>query len=345
MAVLDEYGEVDYDFEIDRIVSRIREVKASKILIQLPDGLKRYALYIQREIESRVDHDLEITFSGSSAWGACLLDDVEAEAEGYDLLIHIGHVEYSYYRPRYRTLFIPAYYLREVSVEALDEAVKLLRSRGADNIAVYSTIQHAKQIKKVALYLSKFFNIVNSTQIGEDPAKVSLVGCDYMKPYSIRDKVDAYVFVSGGVFHPLGLGLTVPFKPVIKIDPYENRSQDLTGFIEKKIRARLYKILEAREARRWALIDGVKGQNRVWFRNYLKKLIRSKGGSYVEYVSHIIDRNLILNIDSSEIDAFVILACPRIPTDDLEDYHKPVLTPAEARMALTGMHNKYSFPW
>jgi diphthamide biosynthesis enzyme Dph1/Dph2-like protein len=181
-------------------------------------------------------------------------------------LVHIGHIEYSYYKPRFKTLFIPAYYLRDISSRAIEQAIEILKSRGARKIALYSTIQHARNVEKVAQYLSKEFHITNMSAISSDPKNIALVGCDYMKPYSIRDHVDAYVFIAGGLFHPLGLGYTIPFKPLIKIDPYEDRAQDLTDLIESKIKKRLYKMYEATEASNWALIDGVKGQNRIWFR-------------------------------------------------------------------------------
>ncbi len=329
---------VGYDLEIDRVVEEVRRISAKRILIQLPDGLKPLIPYIDGELRKRLG-SVEVVFSASPSWGACVLDDVEAIQGGFDLLVHVGHIEYPFYKPGFRTLFIPGYSLLEISEEVVGQAIEILRGRGVRRVALFSTIQHSKQVPRVAGILSKHFEV---TIHSGGPA---IVGCDYSKPYSIRGRVDAYVVISGGVFHALGLGLAVPGKPLIKIDPYEGRAKDLTQEVEKILRKRLYMVQRAFDARTWVLIDGVKGQNRSWYRGYLRGLIEKRGGRAIEVIASTINRDTLLNIDRSEIDAYVILACPRIPTDDLDDFHKPVLTPAEARMALTGRLEGYTLPW
>jgi 2-(3-amino-3-carboxypropyl)histidine synthase len=331
-------SEIGYDLEIDRIVEEVRRISAKRILIQLPDGLKPLIPYIDGELRKRLG-GVEIVFSASPSWGACVLDDVEALQGGFDLLVHIGHVEYLFYKPGFRTLFIPAYSLLEVSEEIVNQAIEILRGRGVKRIALFSTIQHAKQVPRVAEILSKHFEVlIHSGGPG-------IVGCDYSKPYSVRSVVDAYVVISGGVFHALGLGLAIPGKPLVKIDPYEGRAVDLTQEVEKILRKRLYMIQKAMDAKTWVLIDGIKGQGRPWYRGYLRSLIEKRGGRAIEIIASVITRETLLNMDRQEIDAYVILACPRIPTDDLDDFHKPVLTPAEARMALTGRLENYTLPW
>jgi 2-(3-amino-3-carboxypropyl)histidine synthase len=327
-----------YDLEIERIVGEIRRLGARRILIQMPDGLKGLALYLENELRKRAG-DLEIVFSASPSWGACVLEDLEAMEGGFDLLVHIGHIEYPFYRPRHRTLFIPAYSNIEIPGDLVENASEMLMRRSVKKVGLFTTIQHARQIPRVAEILSKRFQVVLHS------SGSALVGCDYSKPYSLRSYVDAYVIISGGIFHALGLGLAISGKPVIKIDPYEGKTVDLTEEIERTIRKRIYMIYKAMDARTWVLIDGVKGQNRSWYRRYLRELIERRGGRVIEFISYIITRETLLNIDKPGIDAYVVLACPRIPTDDLEDFHKPVLTPAEARMALTGRVDSYTLPW
>ena len=331
-------ADIGYDLELEKVVDEARKLGARKILIQMPDGLKHLAPYILEKL-SRDLSGVEIAFSASPSWGACVLDDIEALEGGYDLLIHIGHVEYPFYRPRHRTIFIPAYSTLEIPDDLVERASEILSSRGVKRVAIFSTIQHARQVPKVSEILSRRFEVVIH---GGGP---SIVGCDYSKPYSIRGLVDGYVVISGGVFHALGLGLAVPGKPLVKIDPYEGKAVDMTPEVEKVLRKRLYMIYRAADARTWVLVDGVKGQNRVWYRRYLRELIERRGGRAIEYIGYVINREVLLNIDTPSIDAYVILACPRIPTDDLDEFHKPVLTPAEARIALTGKIYEYTLPW
>jgi len=328
-----------YDFELDRLASHIREKGYRRILIQIPDGLKIYIPYIYTELRKRVGEYVEIVFSGDSAWGSCMLIDQETRIGGYDLLVHIGHIEYPYYKPSHNIIFIPAYSLLDIDKSIIEQAIELLKKYNARRISVFSTIQHFRLLPMVISELSKYFEVVYSGK------GFVVMGCEYSAPFSVIHRIDAFVIISGGVFHGVGLGLHDSIKPVIKIDPYERRSIDLTNEILRIRQVRYYKIMQALEARHWILIDGVRGQNREWYRKYLQKLIEERGGEYIVYISENITREFLLNIDTKWADVYVVLACPRIPIDDLSDFHKPVLTPAEARMILTSRIDKYSFPW
>lgn len=106
------------------------------------------------------------------------------------------------------------------------------------------------------------------------------------------------------------------------------------------------RVSEAMNAKRWGIIAGVEaGQYRPWIISRLKSLIFRKGGDYRLIVARYTGADLISNIDTDWYEAFVITSCPRIPIDDVGDYHKPVLTPGEAFMALEGDLSKYRFPW
>lgn len=80
---------IDYDGLVDRIVS----ASASRVMVQLPDGLKSRALEIQRVLSKRTD--AEILFWAGSNFGACDLP-VGLQQLGVDLLIHLGHTEWVY---------------------------------------------------------------------------------------------------------------------------------------------------------------------------------------------------------------------------------------------------------
>ncbi len=78
-----------YDLDIPAIVAKIASENATRVLIQLPDGLKPAAEEIQREVlKSRPG--VELAFWGGSAFGSC---DVPLHVDrlGFDLLIHLGH--------------------------------------------------------------------------------------------------------------------------------------------------------------------------------------------------------------------------------------------------------------
>ncbi len=47
-------------------------------------------------------------------------------------------------------------------------------------------------------------------------------------------------------------------------------------------------------------------------------------------------------MEGFEFDAYVVVACPRVPIDDYENWRKPVLTPREVEILL-GLREDYEF--
>ncbi len=83
--------QTQYDLEIEKAISKIREEKAKLVCIQLPDGLKPYAAEIQQQLEK--DTDAKTVIWAGSCYGACDVA-VEAQRLGVDLLIQWGHSEW-----------------------------------------------------------------------------------------------------------------------------------------------------------------------------------------------------------------------------------------------------------
>ncbi len=79
---------MNYELNIEKVISKIKDKKAKTVCIQLPDGLKPKAKDIQEQIESNTKAKV-IIWSGS-CFGAC---DTPTEISklGIDLLIQWGH--------------------------------------------------------------------------------------------------------------------------------------------------------------------------------------------------------------------------------------------------------------
>jgi 2-(3-amino-3-carboxypropyl)histidine synthase len=82
---------MDYALEIDRIAGRINRMKAKRVCIQLPDGLKPKAEEIQREIERKTKATVLIW--AGSCFGACDIPE-GLDRLGVDLLVQFGHSEW-----------------------------------------------------------------------------------------------------------------------------------------------------------------------------------------------------------------------------------------------------------
>ncbi|MAG61061.1 hypothetical protein CL619_04700 [archaeon] len=84
-------AEMSMDLEMDQLYESIKKEGHSKILIQLPDGLKPKAKEIQAELLSRFP-ELRITFWAGDCYGACDTPQVS----GFDLFVAFGHSKWKY---------------------------------------------------------------------------------------------------------------------------------------------------------------------------------------------------------------------------------------------------------
>ena len=87
--------ELDYDLEIEKIVKTIRKEKAKRVLLQFPDGLKRWATAVAEELKKQTKNKVEIFIWMNTCFGAC---DVPLEVEnlGVDLIVQFGHSDWNF---------------------------------------------------------------------------------------------------------------------------------------------------------------------------------------------------------------------------------------------------------
>ncbi|MEB3765016.1 MAG: diphthamide biosynthesis enzyme Dph2 [Desulfurococcales archaeon] len=322
-----------------------------KIVLQLPEGMKPLSIKIADCIRQKCP-GAKIYIHGDPSYGACDLSYPELEYYlAPDLIIHVGHTPYppelaskrSTPQGKTRVIYIPAESRLDVNENLLEDLVRFIEKYDSSNIGVVGTIQHYRLIPKIVRLLNKH-GYSASTSPARTPYFVEgqVLGCEYGSALMLKS--DLYVYVGGGLFHPLGLYLAT-MKPVIKLDPYHQKVEDLTPYGEKTYKKRMYKIMQAMNAKHWGLVLGLKtGQYRPWLEKQLSSLLTSKG---VKYDVFLFEKLTIESLRSlpQEIDAYVVTSCPRLPIDDLADFEKPVLTPGEAVMALTGKLERYRFPW
>ncbi len=342
-----------YTVDLDSAVEAALKLGARRIVLQMPDGLKPYAAKLARCLQERLP-DAMIYVHMDHNYGACDLQYGQLYATlRPDLIIHVGHSPYpGDLSPTVeppggwgvKIVYVKALSKMEVSRELVAEAARLLKEHNVKRVTVATTSQHTHRVRQVAEWLrEEGLDVTVPRGMGPYFLDAQTLGCDYRLPRSAR--ADGFLYLGGGVFHPLGLYLST-LKPVVKLDPYEGKATDLTGMGEKLYRNRLYRVMEAFESRRWGLIVGLKtGQYRPWLVDKLAALIRKRGGEYMLLASENMTRDTLVAVDNDWFDAYVVTSCPRLPTDDYWNYHKPVLTPGEARMALERRLEPYQFPW
>ncbi len=336
---------IPYDLGFRDIEVFVREYSVGRVLLQIADGLK----FLTREYTSFLRSlGAEPVLSASHAFGACDIAYNEALVLGVDAIIHVGHNRYWYYGYSIDipVLYIPCYYTGGIQDGLLDEIVSTLA--GYRRVVVTASIQYLRLLDNIKEYLVDH-GVDAIIPISRDNSLYNgqVIGCNYTVVDNV-DEVDAYIVVSSGFFHALGLCLYKPFKKVYLVDIERSRVVDMESYCRKILSKRLYIVskLIASPPHSICIINGLKpGQYRVELEETIKGLLES--GSYsVEtvYVDNLFFDEIASIDNALKCDVYVVLSCPRIPVDDLADFHKPVLTPGEALMLINKTLD-YRFPW
>ena len=313
---------LNYDFRLDEVVQKIKEMNAKAVGIQFPEGLKIHAVRVAEKIENETD--AVVIISGDPCYGACDVSDTHMGGL-VDLIVHFGHIEFpiEYKVP---VLFIEAYSKIDID-NVLKKSLPFLENY--KKIGVVTTIQHLPLIDQISDFLAGSDKEVVMKE-GAGTRKGQVLGCNFS---AIKDvDADAFLFIGSGNFHALGITLFTE-KPVFIADPYMNEVRTIDEFRDRILRIRFAKITKASDAQKFGIIVSSKrGQLRLDLAKSLKKMInKEKREAFIIMLDNVSPDLLIPYMD---LDAFVVTACPRVAIDDASMYKKPLLTPKELEIVL-----------
>ncbi|MGC8848936.1 MAG: diphthamide biosynthesis enzyme Dph2 [Candidatus Bathyarchaeia archaeon] len=325
------YG--NYEIDLTPIIHKISEAKHRRILLQFPDGLRPLAWSIAKKF---MELGLEVIVSADPCYGACDLGYGELEALNCDLIIHLGHSP-PHKNYEGKALFIEARSKLPVG-DALEDALKYLR--GYDRIGVAATIQHIHNISEACAFLESngkqpFVGKASNHAIYDG----QILGCDLTTVLTIAHIVDAFIVISGGLFHGIGVRLATG-KPVVVADPYLGKAKPIDEYAEKFVKLRMGAEKRFLEAKRVGIIIGLKhGQNRMDEAELLFKRLKDLGRDPVMICAREVTPE---NMDSfTELDALINTACPRIAIDGRRLFQKPILNSDEVKPILDLLDEAY----
>jgi 2-(3-amino-3-carboxypropyl)histidine synthase len=314
-----------YDFEERRVRDEIIKRKAKIVLIQLPEGLKLHSPKLTEIVEKA--GGLAI-IHGDPCYGACDLAIVEAERLGADLIIHYGHSE-MIKKEITPTLFIEAKMRRSIK-GAVRKAIPLMKNWR--KIGLVTTAQHVHKLDEARKILLDADKAIMVGDTGRLKHAGQVIGCDYSNAKAVSQEVDAFLFVGGGRFHAIGVALATT-KPTIVADPYERRAFKIEGRGEKVLKKRWATIHEAKKAKNWGILIGLKArQKRLDKALTLKSQLERAGKKIILIALKEITPEALMQFPT--IDAFINTACPRLALDNSRKFHKPLLNSNEALVAL-----------
>ena len=317
-----------YDFEEERVKQEIIKLGAKRVLIQLPEGLKPEGTRLAKVVQKTGALPI---ISADPCYGACDLATAEAESLGVDLIIHHGHSRMLKYE-RVPTVYVEA--RATVSVETVvEKALPLLKE--FQRVGLATIVQHVHTLDFVREILLRAGKTVVIGDAGRVNYPGQVIGCDYSNAKSIASGIDAFLFIGGGRFHALGVALSTS-KPTIVADPYEKTVYSIDEEARKILKQRWASIVEAKKAKIFAVLVGLKpGQKRLERALTIKQKLEKTGKTAFLFAIKEITPEALMAFP--KVDAYVDTACPRIALDDASKFQKPVLTLNEARVIVNDM--------
>ena len=307
--------------EMDRLLETIRRRGAKTVGLQFPVGLRPRAVELAKELENRAG--VRCLIAADPSFGACDVAEMPV-----DLNVHLAHAPMPHLRYRNVFFFDMPTPLPD-SWAFLDAALPLLPKR----VGILTTTQHRQWVPHILERLAaKGFEPVASQPDRRVAYAAQVLGCDYFTATNVAEKVDGYLYVGTGDFHPLGVVIIVKDKPVIIADPSTGEARTLDEVKDRILRQRWGAIVRAQEARTFGIIVSKKvGQDRSALAAELVAKLQAKGRS-----GHIFYMDLVAPelLEGYKVDAWVSTACPRIAIEDYLRYKHPILTPPELEIVL-----------
>lgn len=313
--------------EEERILSEIRRRGCRKVLFQAPEGLRDQALRLARLVEEECA--IETYVSANPCFGACNIALSERSRIGADLIVHLGHARIPQIGDE-EVLYIEA--RSSASIATLLEKVSPFLTN-FEKIGLITTVQHIHRLKEATDFFSKEGKKVF---IGCPKGRLvypgQVLGCDYSTVDSIEAHVDAFLYIGGGTFHPLGAALRTS-KPVIAADTTSLEVRCMDSLKRRLLMKRYAHIIQAKKANSFGILIGLEpGQMNLTVAEDLRRRLMAKGFRVFRISVNILFPNVLM--DFGEIDAFINTACPRIAFETPDYFEKPILTPEETLILL-----------
>lgn len=288
-------------------MKEIKESGAKKVFIQYPEGLKTRVVEIATEIEKE---GIQALICIEPTFGACDIRDEEAKRLGCDLILHIGHSDFGL-----KTCIKTLYWDYQIDVDPLPFIKKEFdKLKSYKRIGLVTSLQFVGAMEKVKKYLEdqgkEIFTHKSLKYAGQ------ILGCCTYAGEAIEKKVDCFLYVGAGKFHPLGLAIRTD-KPVFSLDLERKEIVSMEKEKMRYLKRKAWHEAQLEEAKRVAiLVSWKRGQMRIEEAFKMKAELEKKGKEVKILVFDAFGRE---KIEGLKFDAFVNMICPRF--DDEYVFH------------------------
>jgi len=310
--------------DLTNAIKELKKLKAKKVFLQIPEGLKTKAENIIEELEEK---GFSVICEMDPCFGACDVKPSEAKRMECDAILHLGHTKFME-KTSIPTVYAPLKY--ELG-ERFERIIKIAQESLADEKIKEAGLVTTAQFLHYLPELKKEFDkkgIKITIGKGKRVENGQVLGCNYS---SAEIKPNTIIFFGDGLFHPLGIHFATQ-KKVIIVNPIEVNVRTLDEEKDNFIKRRILLIERAKNANSYAILVSTKeGQNRISEAEKIKKEIEKAGKKAKIYLMDFISDTALLGINA---EAFINTACPRISIDDYMSYKKPIINYPEVEYLL-----------
>ncbi len=230
--------------------------------------------------------------------------------------------------------FVEAHYNIDLLMpqNVLDKLKEFSKKFGK-RIGLVTTVQHWLKLNELKDQLkNEGFEVF--TSIGSRAKhEGQILGCDVAAAINIKDKVDFFIYVGTGRFHPIAVSVFTD-KPILKYDPFSKNIKELetaeVSSYKKHVRAGQVMFLDSN--RIGILMSEKSGQKNFNLAMRLKDMIEKKEKKAYILAFDTLDFSQLENFPF--IDCFVNTACPRL-IDDYSKFPKPIVNASDIISFLT----------
>jgi 2-(3-amino-3-carboxypropyl)histidine synthase len=299
------------------------------VALQFPEGLLLFATTIS-DILIQFCLGVETLIMGDVTYGACCIDDYTARALGCDLLIHYAH---SCLIPVDVTTIKTLYIFVDIRIDTSHLITTLERNfQPGKTIATVGTIQFNATLHGLKPVLERAgFNVV-IPQIAP-LSKGEILGCT--SPQLSEKEIDILLYIGDGRFHLESAMIHNPSIPAYRYDPY-SRTLSRETYDHKEMQTlRRDAIGAAKSAKMWGIILGSLGrQGNPHIMTLIEDHLNDQGIPFVNLLLSEIFPGKLASM--ADVECWVQIACPRLSIDWGYAFSRPLLTPYEALLALSG---------
>ena len=295
---------------LSEILEEVKKEGYDKVALQGPDGIKDELINYADKLR---DHGIEPVMIGASTFGACGIADEKAERMGADALIHVGHTRFLHPEGAdmddFNVYYLPYREDRDL-MGVLEEHYEEIEE---DTVGLVGVTQYMDRAEKAREFLEeKGFEVVEGKTGLRTTEPGQVLGCDAGAAHNIAEKVDAFVFLGSGHFHPSQVSETG--EKVYVVDPYEEYIWvEPPNSLDDETQAEHARVIKHKNKKKWGIVtSSKKGQNYQRAVQIAKEKLEEHGKDVYVFVE---DRIFEPDYKGYGIDIYVNCACPRMTKD------------------------------